>query len=75
MILKKIWSYISFQKQPDFESEYNQIIGKETTDENSEQGFIKLPERKFTSMMHSINRISIAMFLIGIIVVLIKILK
>lgn len=75
MIFKKIWSYLSFQKQPDFETNYNDDIGKETTDENSENSFIKLPERKFTSMMHGINRISILMFIIGIIVVIIKILK
>lgn len=75
-ILKKIWSYLTFQKQPDFEVENETPANHEhLVSEEREQGFIKLPERKFTSMMHGINRISILMFIIGIIVVVIKILK
>lgn len=52
-MLKKIWSYITFQKQPQFE-------GKDPS---------------FLRMMHGINRISILMFLIGMVFVLIKIIK
>jgi len=76
MIFKKIWSYLTFQKQPDFETN-NEINAnhEHLIREEKEEGFIKLPERKFTSMMHGINRISIFMFIFGIIVVIIKLLK
>lgn len=52
-MFKKIWSYLTFKKQPEYE-------GK---------------DGKYLSMMHGINRISIIIFLIGIIIVLIKLLK
>jgi hypothetical protein len=52
-MLKKIWSYISFKKQPEFGQE----------------------DKSYLRMMHGINRISILMFIVGIIVVLLKILK
>lgn len=52
-MFKKIWSYITFKKQP-------QAEGKDSS---------------YLKMMHGINRISIIIFLIGIIFVLIKLLK
>ena len=52
-MLKKIWSYISFKKQPDGEKGNNSYL----------------------KMMHGINRISILMFIVGIIIVLIKAFK
>jgi hypothetical protein len=52
-MLKKLWSYISFKKQPEFGQE----------------------DKSFLRMMHGINRISILMFIVGIIVVIIKIFK
>ena len=52
-MLKKIWSYISFKKNPE--------------SANGSNSYLK--------MMHGINRLSILMFLIGMIVVLIKAFK
>lgn len=52
-MLKKIWSYITFKKQPEYGGE----------------------SKSYLRMMHGINRISILMFLIGMIIVIIKILK
>ncbi|MES2616472.1 MAG: DUF6728 family protein [Bacteroidota bacterium] len=54
-MFKKIWSYITFKKQPEY--------GKEG--EN----------KSYLKMMHGINRISILMFLVGIIIVIVKILS
>lgn len=51
-MFKKIWSYITFQKQPEMEG-----------------------DQKYLRMMHNINRISILMFLIGIVVVVLKAFK
>ena len=79
MILKKIWSYLTFEKQPEFE---NDINAPEKTaehliadDETEPSPLKKMADTKFLSMMHGINRISIIMFIFGIIVVVIKILK
>jgi hypothetical protein len=52
-MLKKIWSYITFKKQPEFGQE----------------------DKSYLKMMHGINRISILMFLVGIIIVIIKIIR
>jgi len=52
-MLKKIWSYISFKKQPEFGQE----------------------NKSYLRMMHGINRISILMFIVGLIVVIFKIFK
>ena len=52
-MFKKIWSYLTFKKQPEFGQE----------------------DKSYLRMMHGINRISILMFLIGMIFVLIKIFK
>ncbi len=75
MILQKIWSYITFQKQPEFREEENNLDINETDtiDEFRETG-----ERKnvsYLKMMHGINRLSILMFIIGMIIVMIKIFK
>ncbi len=79
MIFKKIWSYLTFQKQPEFESDNNYSATENLTDaddKSSAPGIIKkLNDTKYLSMMHTINRISIIMFLIGIIVIVIKLLK
>jgi hypothetical protein len=50
MILKKLWSYITFQKQ-----------------EGNGSSYLK--------MMHGINRISILMFLVAIVVMFVKFCK
>ncbi len=52
-MFKKIWSYITFKKQPEFGQE----------------------DKSYLKMMHGINRISILMFLIGIVIVIIKIIR
>jgi hypothetical protein len=52
-MFKKIWSYLTFKKQPEYGQE-----GK-----------------SYIRIMHGINRISIIMFLIGIIIVIVKIVK
>lgn len=52
-MFKKIWSYITFKKQPELGG----------------------PDNKYLKMMHGINRISILMFLVGVIIVIVKILK
>ncbi len=52
-MFKKIWSYLTFKKQPEFEQ----------------------ADKSYLKMMHGINRISILMFLIGMIVVIIKIVR
>ncbi|MEZ4803993.1 MAG: DUF6728 family protein [Bacteroidia bacterium] len=52
-MFKKIWSYITFQKQPDMGNE----------------------DKSSLRLMHGINRISILMFLIGMVIVIIKIFK
>jgi hypothetical protein len=73
MILQKIWSYITFRKQPDFRDEESlNINGADIIDEHdrpSDKG------GSYLKMMHGINRISILMFIIGMIIVIIKILK
>lgn len=55
MILKKIWSYLTFKKQDNLSEKAEKNIN--------------------LKMMHGINRISIIMFLIGIIFVIIKIIS
>ena len=71
-MLKKIWSYLTFQKQPEFNqqnrdlSDSNGVIDGERPNQGN---------NSYLRMMHGINRISIFMFLIGMIIVLIKILK
>lgn len=72
MLLKKIWSYLTFQKQPEFKNR--------STDLSSDNGVIdgerqEQGSNSYLRMMHGINRISIFMFLIGMIIVIIKILK
>jgi len=52
-MLKKLWSYLTFQKQPEFEK----------------------ADKSYLRMMHGINRISILMFLIGMVFVVIRIFK
>jgi hypothetical protein len=52
-MFKKIWSYLTFKKQPEFEQ----------------------ADKSYLKMMHGINRISILMFLIGMVVVIIKIVR
>lgn len=52
-MFKKIWSYITFQKQPEFGQQ----------------------DKSYLRMMHGINRISILMFLIGMVFVIIRMFK
>jgi len=49
MLLRKIWSYLTFSKQ-----------------QNKEKGNVNL------KMMHGINRISIFMFIVALIIIIIK---
>jgi hypothetical protein len=67
MILQKIWSYITFKKQPEFGAD-----GSRDGDTSGKEGN---NDRSYLKMMHGINRISIIMFLIGMIIVIIKIFK
>jgi hypothetical protein len=68
MILQKIWSYITFKKQPEFRDDTNSPDGNASGREGNNDG-------SYLKMMHGINRISIIMFLIGMIIVLFKIFK
>ncbi|MFM6984101.1 MAG: DUF6728 family protein [Chitinophagaceae bacterium] len=71
-MLKKIWSYITFQKQPEFNNRTTDVsaAGDVIDGERQTNG-----NNSYLRMMHGINRISIFMFLIGMIIVIIKILK
>lgn len=73
MIIKKILSYLSFKKQPEFKQD---IANTDNLDNNSitsdETSFKNM---SYLKMMHGINRISILMFLIGMVIVVIKIIK
>jgi hypothetical protein len=71
-ISKKIWSYLTFQKQPEFESQTDKIADNHA-DKSVDSNSIK--NMSYLKMMHGINRISIIMFLIGMIIVVIKITK
>jgi hypothetical protein len=73
MILQKIWSYITFKKQPEFRDQDSLDTNGQGADEAS--GNEKKYDGSYLKMMHGINRISIIMFLIGMIIVLIKIFK
>ncbi len=74
MILQKIWSYITFRKQPEFTEDENvpSINENNTLDESGTKG---KDTGSYLKMMHGINRISILMFIIGMIIVIIKIFK
>lgn len=71
-MLKKIWSYLTFQKQPEFNNRNQDVssAGDVIDGERPSNG-----NNSYLRMMHGINRISIFMFLIGMIIVIIKILK
>jgi len=75
MILQKIWSYITFRKQPEFREENQELNfnSSDTIDDQSPSNAGK--DISYLKMMHGINRISIFMFIIGLIVVIIKIFK
>ncbi len=71
-MFKKIWSYLTFQKQPEYN---NDNISVDDTDIIDRDNAKKQGSNLNLRLMHGINRISIFMFLIGIIIVIIKILK
>jgi hypothetical protein len=91
MILQKIWSYITFQKQPEFTGSENDKTGNsDIIDGDPDQEKVEdvyylnedgtrytkpKSDGQYLRMMHGINRISILMFIIGMIIVMIKILK
>jgi hypothetical protein len=74
-ILKKIWHYVSLKKDPEIkiEKDDQSFINQHFDEEGREV----IPENNgsYLRAMHTINRISIFMFIIGIIVVIIKIIK
>lgn len=72
-ISKKIWSYLTFQKQPEFENQTSDKIAENNADDTTNSNSIN--NMSYLKMMHGINRISIVMFLIGMIIVVIKITK
>jgi hypothetical protein len=74
MILQKIWSYITFKKQPEFKENEDQpsVNDSDTIDEFGTQD---KDSGSYLRMMHGINRISIFMFIIGMIIVIIKLLR
>jgi hypothetical protein len=74
MILQKLWSYITFKKQPEFRDE-TPDIGLNDPDIVDERDQPERNNGSYLKMMHGINRISIMMFIIGMIIVLIKIFK
>ncbi len=71
MILKKIWSYITFRKQPEF-GQGNEASKEAENVPGDKEG---VTDRSYLRMMHGINRISIIMFILGMIIVLVKLLK
>lgn len=74
MILQKIWSYITFKKQPEFRNNENEPLNTEEGPLD-EYGKPRDNGASYLKMMHGINRISLLMFIIGMIIVIIKILK
>ncbi len=71
-MLKKIWSYLTFQKQPEFNNRNTDVSAAGDVIDGQRQ---TNGNNSYLRMMHGINRISIFMFLIGMIIVIIKILK
>lgn len=72
MLLKKIWSYLTFQKQPEFKNRITDLSSDNAVIDGERE---HQSNNSYLRMMHGINRISIFMFLIGMIIVIIKILK
>ncbi len=73
MILQKLLSYLSFKKQPEFNKETQNNDNMNGTDNISDETSFK--NMSYLKMMHGINRISIIMFLIGMVIVVMKIIK
>ncbi len=75
-IISKLWSYITFQKQKEYQNtEQNKPNNLEIVDSESVTNENEFQGMSYLKMMHGINRISIIMFLIGIIIVIIKVTK
>jgi hypothetical protein len=74
-ILKKMWHYLSLKKDPEFKVEEDDkaLINQHLDEEGREE--VPQNNGSFLRTMHTINRISIFMFIIGIIIVIIKIIK
>lgn len=74
-ILKKIWHYVSLKKDPEFKTDRDETSG--INEHFGEEERTEIPENNgsYLRAMHRINRISIFMFIIGIIIVIIKIIK